>query len=123
MRGGPSGCCLCGHAIEALVEDAHVPDRSTAPDDIARLCVLCHRAYDLGLMRDDEIRDARASWSTGGGAPYAGRVAELHALWGSRKPDWRRLQKGAQTRAGRTLRRKAAARRAAATRRANTTPP
>ncbi len=117
-----SACCLCGLDIPCLVEGAHVPDRATAPDDIARLCLLCHRAYDLGLMTDDEIRAARSACDAGGQAPFAGRAEDLHALWRGRDPDWSRLQKGAQARAGKTIRRRSAARRAARTRSANRSP-
>lgn len=73
-----AGCCLCGLAVEALVETAHVPNRRAVPGATARLCILCHRAYDLGLMTDDEIKVARDQWLTGHGAPYT--PLELHAL-------------------------------------------
>lgn len=111
-----TGCCLCGLDIECLVESAHVPDRATAPDDVARLCILCHRAYDLALMTDEEIRSAREAWLAGADAAFAGRTGELWSLWRGRSHDWGRLQKGAQARAGKTIRRRAAARRAARTR-------
>jgi hypothetical protein len=111
----PSGCCLCGLAVESLIETAHVPNRRVAPNDTARLCILCHRAYDLALMTDDEIKAARTRWLAGKGAPYT--PAELHALWATRKVDWGRLHQGAQGPAGQKLKRRAAARRAWRTRR------
>jgi hypothetical protein len=96
----PAGCCVCGLTVEALVETAHIPDRRAAPDETARLCILCHRAYDLGLMTHDEIKAARTRWLTGEGAPYP--PAELHALWTSRKSDWTRLHKATQAASGLT---------------------
>ena len=80
-----AGCCLCGLTVEVLVETAHLPNRRTAPTETARLCILCHRAYDVGLMKDEEIKAARGQWLLGQGAPFT--PLELHALWASREPD------------------------------------
>lgn len=110
-----AGCCLCGLAVEVLTETAHVPNRRAAPTETARLCILCHRAYDVGLMTDEEIKAAREQWLSGQGAPYT--PLELHGLWASREPDWDRLHQGAQKLGGARLRRRAAARRAWRTRR------
>lgn len=110
-----AGCGLCGLAVEVLVETAHVPNRRTAPTETARLCILYHRAYDVGLMTNEEIKAARGRWLSGQGAPYT--PLELHALWASREPNWARLHQGAQKLGGAKLRRRAAARRAWRTRR------
>ena len=115
-RATPAGCCLCGMPVEALVETAHVPDRKTAPDETARLCVLCHRAYDLGLMKTEEILTARNAWLQGKGPLYTHN--ELVAIWFQRPVDWSLLHKGAQKKGGRKLANRARARRAAETRRA-----
>lgn len=112
----PKICCCCGLQIEALIEKAHIPDRKTAPTNTANLCILCHRAYDIGLMTDQEIEEARSHWLSGFGARYS--YEELVSMWADRKADWSKLHKDAQKRAGLTIRRRTRARKAVKTRRA-----
>ena len=106
-------CASCGFEVAALVEVAHVPNWRTDPDKWVPLCLLCHRAYDIGLMTEDEVEAIRDGWKAGRPPPYD--AAELWRLWASREPTWSKLQQGAGRRAGLTRRRKAAARRAVAT--------
>jgi len=107
-------CACCGLDVAALIETAHVPNRRAASARTLDLCVLCHRAYDLGLTPPEKIEVAFAERQAGRPAPFTRE--DLLACWRARAPDWSILQQGAQQRGGRTLRRKSAAKRAAATR-------
>ncbi len=108
-------CSCCGLAVAALVEKAHVPNRATEPDKIIPLCILCHRAYDIGLTTDDEMENIRNRWLNGLPAPHA--HDELVAIWNTRAANWSRLHQGGQKRAGLTIRRSTRAKRAWKTRR------
>lgn len=116
IRLDPQGrcCASCGLQVAALVEIAHVPNWRTNPDKYVPLCLLCHRAYDIGLMTEDEVEAVRDGWLAGASPPHD--AAELWKLWAAREPAWSKLQQGAGRKAGLTRRRKAAARKAAATR-------
>lgn len=99
--------------MAALIEQAHLPDRRTAPDRTLPLCLLCHRALDLHLTPFQEIEAVEALWKAGGEPPH--RLEDLIARWVAAEPKWQALYKDGPAKAGRTIRRRNAARRAAAT--------
>lgn len=63
-------CASCGLQVAALVEIAHVPDWRTNPDKYVPLCLLCHRAYDIGLVTEDEVEAVRDAWLAGASPPH-----------------------------------------------------
>ena len=110
-------CACCGLSVAGLIESAHVPNRAVAPHKTVPLCILCHRAYDIGLLTDVEIEAVRERWRQGASAPH--EYDDLVELWTTRTADWSRLHRGAQQRAGLTIRRHHAAKRAWITRKGN----
>lgn len=107
-------CACCGFDVTSLVEVAHIPNWRTNPEKYLPLCLLCHRAYDLGLLTEAEIEEMYAGFGAGSPPPHSS--SSIREIWATREPDWKKLQQGAGERAGRTRRRKSAARKAADTR-------
>ena len=113
--------CACrGFDVAALVEVAHVPNWRTSPDKFLPLCLLCHRAYDIGLTTEAEMTAIMEAWRNGSGPMHS--PTAIQALWALRSPDLKKLQQGAGERAGRTRMRRTATKKAVATRRNNKRP-
>ena len=106
-------CASCGLSTLGLIEKAHMPDKKTAPERIVPLCLLCHRAYDLGMTTHEEMEHVEAIWKAGGQPPN--ELSALLITWSERPPNWKQLQKDAQMKAGLTVRRRNAGIKAAKT--------
>ena len=51
---GQDRCCMCGLEITELLTDAHLHDTQRT----VRLCWTCHRAYDIDILKTEEILGA-----------------------------------------------------------------
>lgn len=103
-----SACVLCGFPVSELLEVAHLDQVRTndAPDNLARLCPTCHRMHDTGLIPTVEVKEAREMAARGRMADVGDlhrRIAAAIAS-GVVRVDWSLLHKGAQQRAGETIR-------------------
>ena len=117
-------CWFCGLDIPGVLEVAHIDqDRANDhPDNLAILCPTCHRLLDVGVIARAEIIQAKAEHLDGRRVHQPSLAHEVIAREissGLRTVDWRLLSKGAQQRAGKTIKLKAAAKRAWITRRRN----
>lgn len=121
-EGAEGGCVACRLTIPSALTWAHVhPGQGEPAQRVFRLCWTCHRLYDHGLVETAEVLAAEDAWVRGRRpalAPWFRRVvADVAAGHRVARPELQ--HKGAQLRAGLTIRRRNAARKAAATRKRN----
>jgi hypothetical protein len=81
-------CILCGLAVPELLTWAHRHRRESRPRGVKRkpsfrLCWTCHRAYDIGIVRTDELDAAQKALASG-------RRQPLGVLWRRWKRDLER---------------------------------
>lgn len=69
-----AGYCLCGPEVPELPANAHIH----GSDETFRLCWTCGRAYDIGIVRTEEVIEAAQRWQAG---DITRDLAALHRTW------------------------------------------
>lgn len=121
-RQADDGCITCGLTIRSALTWAHVhADHGHDKRRVFRLCCTCHRLYDHDIIKTSEVQAAENKWARENRPQltpwFQSLIEDMTAGLRAARPEVQ--HKGAQVRAGQTIRRRNAALKASRTRKQN----